>query len=57
MAEPAVSARYRGPRENLCERARSTGRDEGGGYADGRGIRAALPEGLDDDAVPLLCTE
>jgi len=47
-------------RENLCERARFTGRDIDGGFAewsiaDGR-YCFPIPEGLaDEDAAPLLC--
>ena len=50
----------RGGRENLCERARFTGRDIDGGYAELAVADAAyafpLPDGLGDrDAAPLLC--
>ncbi|MGZ4173611.1 MAG: zinc-dependent alcohol dehydrogenase family protein [Solirubrobacteraceae bacterium] len=47
-------------RENLCERARFTGRDIDGGFAErtvaDERFCLALPEGLpDDQAAPLLC--
>jgi propanol-preferring alcohol dehydrogenase len=47
-------------RENLCERARFTGWDRDGGYADHALVRADfalhLPDGFADlDAAPLLC--
>ena len=47
-------------RENLCERARFTGRDIDGGFAErtvaDERFCFALPEGLpDDQAAPLLC--
>jgi len=50
----------RGGRENLCERARFTGRDIDGGYAELTVADAAyafpLPDGLGDrHAAPLLC--
>jgi propanol-preferring alcohol dehydrogenase len=49
-----------GGRENLCPRARFTGRDIDGGYAQRTVADArfcfALPDGLDDlEAAPLLC--
>ncbi|MGD9695795.1 MAG: zinc-binding alcohol dehydrogenase family protein [Thermoleophilia bacterium] len=55
-----VCARCRAGRENLCERARFTGWDVDGGFADRLVVRAdvaaRLPEGPDDLALaPLLC--
>jgi propanol-preferring alcohol dehydrogenase len=50
----------RSGRENLCERARFTGWDRDGGYAERIAVRAGfalrLPDGFGDlDAAPLLC--
>ena len=49
-----------GGRENLCERARFTGRDTDGGYAEMMAVDArfvySLPESFSDvEAAPLLC--
>jgi alcohol dehydrogenase, propanol-preferring len=61
LAEACGSCRFcRSDRENLCERARFTGWDRHGGFAERIAVRAGfalrLPEGMTDlEAAPLLC--
>jgi propanol-preferring alcohol dehydrogenase len=61
LAETCGACRFcRSDRENLCERARFTGWDRHGGFAERIAVRAGfalrLPEGMTDlEAAPLLC--